>query len=145
MHTLLQSNQHALKACSQIGHLNVSFNTVGIVNQLWQGHSARYSSCSHLLSQLQVAGLDSLGFLTEGNALEEGNSLLLPEDAVVLLLQVDEGVAGLAVPDVGQSSLHSQPKVVTDHLRTVYLSDEQDTKSIAGKYSTRSHSSSESN
>lgn len=71
---------------------------------------------SHLLSQLQVAGLYSLSFLTEGDTLEEGDGLLLPEDAVVLLLQVDKRVAGLAVPDVGQPSLHSQPKVVADHL-----------------------------
>lgn len=71
---------------------------------------------SHLLSQLQVAGLNSLGLLAEGDTLKEGDGLLLPEDAVVLLLQVDKGVAGLAVPDVGQPSLHTQPKVVTNHL-----------------------------
>ena len=84
------------------------------------------SCCSNLLSQLQVAGLYSLSFLTEGNTLEEGDGLLLPEDAVVLLLQVDKGVASLAMPDVGQTSLHSQPKVVTDHLQTECLCDEQD-------------------
>ena len=71
---------------------------------------------SHLLSQLQIAGLNSLGLLAEGDTLKEGDGLLLPEDAIVLLLQVDKGVAGLAVPDVGQPSLHSQPKVVTYHL-----------------------------
>lgn len=59
------------------------------------------ASSSDLLSQLQVASFHSLGFLGEGHIGKEGDGLLLPEDAVVLLLQVDKGVAGLAVPDVG--------------------------------------------
>ena len=93
--------------------------------------SARFECCTHLLSQLQVAGLNSLGFLAEGNTLEEGDGLLLPEDAIVLFLEVHKGVASLAVPDVGQSSLHSQPKVVTNHLQTEYLWGEQDIDCIA--------------
>ena len=59
------------------------------------------SCSSYLLSQLQVAGFNSLGFLSEGHIGKEGDGFLLPEDAIVLLLQVDKGIAGLAVPDVG--------------------------------------------
>ena len=40
----------------------------------------------------------------------------MPEDAVVLLLEVDKGVAGFAVPDVWQTSLDSQSQVITDDL-----------------------------
>lgn len=55
--------------------------------------------------------------LPELHLLKEGNDLLLPEDALVLLAQVGEGVAGLAVVDVRQTSLHAQAKVVTDYLQ----------------------------
>ena len=36
---------------------------------------------------------------------------------LVLLLEVDKGVARLAVPDVGESCLHAQPEVITDDLQ----------------------------
>ena len=36
---------------------------------------------------------------------------------LVLLLEVDKGVARLAVPDVGKSCLHTQPQVITDDLQ----------------------------
>jgi hypothetical protein len=71
----------------------------------------------HLVGQLQVAGIHSGGGLGQGDLLEERDDVLLPEDALVLLLQVDKGVAGLAVPQVGQPSLHPQPQVIADHLR----------------------------
>jgi hypothetical protein len=40
----------------------------------------------------------------------------LPEDTLVLLAQVDEGVGGLGVPDVGQACLAAQAQVVADNL-----------------------------
>jgi len=40
----------------------------------------------------------------------------LPEDALVLLLQVDERVGRLRVPDVRLAGLDAQPQVVGDHL-----------------------------
>ena len=43
----------------------------------------------------------------ELHRLEEGDDLLLPEDALVLFAQVGEGVGGLAVIDVGQTCLHT--------------------------------------
>lgn len=72
---------------------------------------------SDLLCKLQVASLNSLCLLGEGHILEEGDGLLLPEDSVVLLLEVHKGIAGLAVPDVRQPCLHSQAKVITDDLQ----------------------------
>jgi hypothetical protein len=48
--------------------------------------------------------------------LEEGYQLLLPEDAVVFLLQVHKRIACFAVPDVGQASLHTQAKMICNHL-----------------------------
>ena len=40
----------------------------------------------------------------------------LPEDSLVLLLEVDKGVGGLAVPQVGKASLAPKAKVVADDL-----------------------------
>ena len=132
MQTLLQNNKGALHACNQISYLSATLSWLWALSvDCGETCSATCLCCSHLLSQLQVAGLNSLGFLTEGDTLEERNGLLLPKDAIVLLLQVDKGVASLAMPDVGQSSLHSQPKVVTDHLRTHSLCDQQGIESIA--------------
>ena len=72
---------------------------------------------SDLVSQLQIALLDSLGLLAQLHLLEERNDVLLPEDALVLLLEVDKGVGSLAVPDVGKACLHTQAQVVTDDLQ----------------------------
>ena len=72
--------------------------------------------CLYLVGQLQIALLDCGCLLGQHHLLEEGDDLLLPEDALVLLLQVDEGVGGLAVPDVRQPCLHSQAQVVANHL-----------------------------
>mmetsp|Transcript_21620 Transcript_21620/g.59967 ORF Transcript_21620/g.59967 Transcript_21620/m.59967 type:complete len:261 (-) Transcript_21620:306-1088(-) len=71
---------------------------------------------AHLVRQLQVA-VDGVGrLLTELQGLEEGNDLLLPKDALVFLAQVGEGVGGLGVPYIGEASLASQAKMVTDDL-----------------------------
>lgn len=70
-----------------------------------------------LLCKFKVTRLDSLSLLAERNRLEEGNGLLLPEDAIVLLFEVHEGVAGLAMPDVWKTSLDTQAQMVTDHLQ----------------------------
>jgi hypothetical protein len=43
----------------------------------------------------------------KSSSLEEGNDLFLPEDALVLLLQVHKRVASLAVIDIWQTSLDS--------------------------------------
>jgi hypothetical protein len=52
--------------------------------------------------------------------LEEWDDLLLPEYPLVLLAQVGEGVAGLAVVDVRQPRLHTQPQVVADDLALLF-------------------------
>lgn len=70
----------------------------------------------HLLGQLKVTLLDSVGLLREGRRLEEGDQLLLPEYAVVFLLEVHKGVARFAVPDVGKASLNTQTQVIGNHL-----------------------------
>ena len=49
----------------------------------------------------------------------------MPEDAVVLLLQIDKGVTGLAVPDVWQASLDTQTQVITNDLRGTGYSKEE--------------------
>ena len=54
----------------------------------------------HLSREVDVALLDGVAVLGDGHVLEEGDDVLLPEDALVFLLQVNEGVASLAVPDV---------------------------------------------
>jgi hypothetical protein len=54
--------------------------------------------------------------LGQHDGLEEGDGVLLPEDALVLLLEVYERVAGLAVPDVGQPCLNAQTQVIADDL-----------------------------
>lgn len=71
---------------------------------------------AHLLSQLQVELLDREAIAREGDLLEEGNNVLLPEDALVLLLEVDKRVGGLAVPDVGQPRLDTQAQMVGNDL-----------------------------
>lgn len=81
-----------------------------------------------LVSQLQIALLYGGGLLGECDLLEKGDDLLLPEDAFVLFLQVDKGVGGFAVPDVGQPSLNAQPQVVADDLSQTCLSTWADTK-----------------
>jgi hypothetical protein len=54
-----------------------------------------------LLAEIDVALLDDVAVLGDGHVLEEGDDdVLLPKDAIVFLLQVNEGVASLAVPDV---------------------------------------------
>ena len=53
---------------------------------------------------------------SRSHLLEEGDDLLLPEDALVLLAQVDKGVGGLAVPDVGEAGLDAEREVVADDL-----------------------------
>ena len=69
-----------------------------------------------LLRQLQVARLGGGRRVGQARALEEGHDVLLPEDALELLAQVDEGVGRLGVPDVGQPRLHAPAQVVADHL-----------------------------
>nr|GLL18479.1 putative tRNA (guanine(26)-N(2))-dimethyltransferase 2 [Ipomoea trifida] len=61
----------------------------------------------HLLRQLEVARLDSGAVLRESRSLEKRDQLLLPVDALVLLLKVHERIASFAMPDVGQTGLHS--------------------------------------
>ena len=70
----------------------------------------------HLPRKVDVALLDRVALLGDGHVLEEGDDVLLPEDALVFLLQVNEGVASLAVPDVWQASLDTQAQVVADDL-----------------------------
>lgn len=84
--------------------------------EFWQ-HQSREAGAAHLLGQIAVAFSHCLGRLWELDSLKEGDDLLLPEDAVKLLLQVDKGVGGLAVPDVGLPCLHAQPQVVADDLQ----------------------------
>mmetsp|Transcript_2914 Transcript_2914/g.7652 ORF Transcript_2914/g.7652 Transcript_2914/m.7652 type:complete len:230 (+) Transcript_2914:131-820(+) len=71
---------------------------------------------AHLARQLQVAVTHSLALLRELDRLEEWDDFLLPEDSLVLLLQVGEGVAGLAVPDIGEAGLDSEREVVANNL-----------------------------
>lgn len=85
--------------------------------QFWQHQRSREVWAAHLLGQVAVAFSHCLGQLWELDSLKEGDDLLLPEDAVKLLLQIDEGVGGLAVPDVGLPCLHTQPQVVADDLQ----------------------------
>lgn len=73
----------------------------------------------HLPREVDVALLDCVALLGDGHVLEEGDDVLLPEDALVFLLQVDEGVASLAVPDVWQASLDTQAQVVADDLNCI--------------------------
>ena len=70
----------------------------------------------HLPREVDVALLDCVALLGDGHVLEEGDDVLLPEDALVFLLQVNKGVASLAVPDVWQASLDTQAQVVADDL-----------------------------
>ena len=72
--------------------------------------------CPHLLGQFKVTLLDSGGLLWEGHRLEEWDQLLLPEDAVVFLLQVYKRVACFAVPDVRQTSLNTQAQMISNNL-----------------------------
>ena len=73
----------------------------------------------HLPRKVDVALLDRVALLGDGHVLEEGDDVLLPEDALVFLLQVNEGVASLAVPDVWQASLDTQAQVVADDLNVI--------------------------
>jgi hypothetical protein len=73
----------------------------------------------HLPREVDVALLDRVTLLGDGHVLEEGDDVLLPEDALVFLLQVNEGVASLAVPDVWQASLDTQAQVVADDLNVI--------------------------
>ncbi len=77
-----------------------------------------------LVRQLQVALLNSLRAFAQLDLLEEGNDVLLPEDALVLLPQVHKGVGGLAVPDVGQASLHAKVEVIANDLSS-HLPDQK--------------------
>jgi hypothetical protein len=70
-----------------------------------------------LSSKFQVAGLCSGGLLGQRHGLEEGDDVFLPENALVLLLQIDKGVGRLGMPDVGLASLHPQQQVVADDLQ----------------------------
>lgn len=70
----------------------------------------------HELGQFKVALLCCGALLGKDHRLEEGNELLLPEEAVELLFQVHKWVAGLAVPDVGQSRLDPQSQVIAHYL-----------------------------
>ena len=72
----------------------------------------------YLIGQFEVALLDSLAAFRKLNFLEEGDDVLLPEDALVLLLQVDKGVGGLGMPDVRQPSLDPKVEVVCNHLQS---------------------------
>ena len=73
----------------------------------------------HLPREVDVALLDCVALLGDGHVLEEGDDVLLPEDALVFLLQVNKGVASLAVPDVWQASLDTQAQVVADDLNVI--------------------------
>ena len=73
----------------------------------------------HLPRKVDVALLDRVALLGDGHVLEEGDDVLLPEDALVFLLQVNKGVASLAVPDVWQASLDTQAQVVADDLNVI--------------------------
>lgn len=42
----------------------------------------------------------------------------LPEDALILLPKVDEWIARLAMPDIGQSGLDTKPQVIADDFHT---------------------------
>jgi hypothetical protein len=53
-----------------------------------------------LSAEIDVALLDDVAVLGDGHVLEEGDDVLLPKDALAFLLQVNEGAASLAVPDV---------------------------------------------
>lgn len=85
---------------------------------------ARYSTTlPYLGCKLQIALLDCFAALWQSHALEEGDDVFLPEDALVLLLQVHEGVGGLGVPDVRLASLHTQSQVIADDLQnSAYVS-----------------------
>lgn len=72
---------------------------------------------------MSVALWHSGGRLWKFHILKEGDDVLLPEDAMEFLLQVDKRVGGLGMPDVGLSCLHSQPKMVADHLHRLYWSE----------------------
>ena len=72
--------------------------------------------CPDLLGELDVALLHGDAVLGKSGGLEKRDQLLLPVDSFVFLLKVHKRIACLAMPDVGQSCLHSQPQVVTDNL-----------------------------
>ena len=73
-------------------------------------------SAAYRLGQDPVA-LCSCGCrVRQADVLKEGDDVLLPKDPLVLLLQVDEWIGGLGVPNVGFACLHSQAQVVADDL-----------------------------
>ena len=63
----------------------------------------------YLFSKVSVALCHRGGRRWEVDILKEGNDVFLPEDAMVFLFEVDEGVGGLRVPDVGLPGLDPQP------------------------------------
>ena len=66
-------------------------------------------SASHLCGEVSVARGHSVSRRWDLDILKERDDVLLPEDAVVLLLQVDKGVGGRGMPDVWLACLDSQP------------------------------------
>ena len=71
---------------------------------------------AHLLGQAPVALCHRGCRFWKLNILKEGNDVLLPENAMELLLEIDKGVGSLRVPDIGLPCLHAQPQVVADDL-----------------------------
>ena len=70
----------------------------------------------YLYGEMSVALSHSGGRCWEVDIFKEGDYVLLPEDAMILLFEVDKGVGGLGMPDVGLAGLDPQPQVVANHL-----------------------------
>ena len=64
--------------------------------------------------------------------MEEWDQLFLPEETIILRFEVKKWIAGFAVPEVGETSLDSQPQMVTYNLQVhqydEYISDEVSVK-----------------